>query len=442
MTNQARSHIYSVSKLNKFAKHILESEIGQIWISAEISNFIAASSGHWYFTLKDERAQVKGAMFKGNNRFSRVKPKNGDKVMVRGSISLYEARGDFQLIASHMEPEGEGLLKQQFEQIKHRLELEGLFAQEHKRALPETPKNIGVITSDTGAAWHDIITVLQRRNPTVNIILYPSLVQGDTAAEQLNKALQVANERNEVDVIIVGRGGGSMEDLWGFNDEKLARAIFQSNIPVISAVGHEIDFTIADFVADMRAPTPSAAAELASPPLQNTIDNLIRLKKRLQENWERSLQHSRHQHQLVQQKLQACHPRSQLQQQQQTVDNLLLELNTLWQDSWMKKTVTWEQQQSRLAQVHPKHQINNLHQQLQYLTSQLNHSINNQITAKQQKLGTLCQVLDTISPLATLSRGYTLTYKNDKLIKKAADLEIGDTIKTRFKDGEVISKVN
>lgn len=442
MTNQARSHIYSVSKLNKFAKHVLESEIGQIWISAEISNFVAATSGHWYFTLKDERAQLKSAMFKGSNRFSRFMPKNGDKVLVRGNISLYEPRGDYQLIASHMEPEGEGLLKQQFEQIKQRLAMEGLFAKEHKHPLPESPKAIGVITSDTGAAWHDIVTVLQRRNPTVDIVLYPSQVQGETAAEQICQAIMCANHRKEVDVLIVGRGGGSMEDLWSFNNEALARIIFDSDIPIISAVGHEIDFTIADFVADMRAPTPSAAAEIASPPLGNVVENLTSLRKRLQVSWQQQMQRRQHLQQLTQHKLESCHPKSQLQQQQQTVDNLLLELNTLWQENLMNKRLQWEQQQSRLSQVHPKHQLDKMHQQSKFLLMQLKQTFNGRLTTEQQKLGTLCQVLDTVSPLATLSRGYTLTFKNEQLVKDPADLNIGDTIKTRFKNGEVVSTVN
>lgn len=442
MTNQTQSHIYSVSKLNKFAKHILESEIGQIWISAEISNFIAASSGHWYFTLKDPRAQIKAAMFKGSNRFSRVTPKNGDKVLIRGNISLYEPRGDFQLIATHMEPEGEGLLKQQFEQIKQRLSTEGLFNQDDKQSIPQTPKSIGVITSDTGAAWHDILTVLQRRNPTVDVILYPSLVQGDSAAENLCRALQVANQRNEVDVLIVGRGGGSMEDLWCFNDEMLARTLYQSPIPIISAVGHEVDFTIADFVADMRAPTPSAAAELAAPPLQNTLEKCINLQSQLVKSWERYQQQKVHTQNLLQHKLQGCHPRSQLQQQQQRVDGLQIELNALWRSTFLKKSMLGEQQLSRLSQVHPKHQIQKLKQQVQHLQEQLGKANQHQLSRQQQRLASACQLLDTVSPLATLARGYTLTYSDDKLVKSTSDVKSGDTLTTRFVDGEVKSTVN
>lgn len=442
MTSQTQSHIYTVSKLNKFAKHILESEIGQIWISAEISNFIAASSGHWYFTLKDPRAQIKSAMFKGNNRFSRVMPKNGDKVLVRGSVSLYEPRGDFQLIATHMEPEGEGLLKQQFEQIKQKLAAEGLFAQEDKQAIPENPIRIGVITSDTGAAWHDIVTVLKRRNPTTEVILYPSLVQGEMAAENLCRALHVANQRNEVDVIILGRGGGSMEDLWCFNDEMLARTIYQSPIPVISAVGHEVDFTIADFVADMRAPTPSAAAEIAAPPLQNSIELLTQLKQRLLKAWQNQLRAKEHGYALLQHKLQGCHPKNQLLQQQQRVDHLQMTLAALWRDTLLKKTMQSEQQLSRLSNVHPKHQLSGLQQRLQYLQEKLTKSQKQMLVNKRQKLANVCQLLDTVSPLATLARGYTLTYKNGELVKKAKEVKSGDELVTRFADGEVSSIVN
>lgn len=441
MTNQARSHIFTVSKLNRFAKHILESEIGQIWISAEISNFVAAASGHWYFTLKDERAQIKAAMFRNSNRFGKFKPKNGDKILVRGNISLYEPRGDFQLIVSHMEPEGEGLLKQQYEFIKQKLANEGLFAPVHKQPIPENPKTVGVITSSTGAAWHDIVTVLRRRNPSINIVLYPSQVQGEGSEQQLLKALHIANQRNEVDVLILGRGGGSMEDLWSFNDEQLARAIFQSSIPVISAVGHEIDFTIADFVADARAPTPSAAAELASAPLHHTLERLHKLMQRIQECSLSHLQHAQYRYRIAKQQLQSNHPRSQLLQQQQLLDNLSLNLSKLWQDNLMRKTVALEKQHSRLNQMHPKHQLAGYHQRIQYLSDKLLGSMNNRLQARQQKLGQVAQLLDTVSPLATLARGYTLTYKNDQIAKKAANLSVGDTISTRFKDGDVISTI-
>jgi len=441
MTNNARSHIYTVSKLNRFAKHILESEIGQVWISAEISNFVAAASGHWYFTLKDERAQLKSAMFRNSNRLANIKPKNGDKVLVRGNVSLYEPRGDFQLIVSHIEPEGEGLLKQQFDMIKQKLAAEGLFSNEHKKTLPANPNTIGVITSDTGAAFQDIIQVLQRRNPGINIILYPSQVQGDTAPQQLRSALQNAISRNETDVIIIGRGGGSMEDLWCFNDEQLARAIFACPIPIISAVGHEIDFTIADFVADLRAPTPSAAAEQASAPLQASFEQLIQLRNRLRDNMVRRYQYANHQQLLLEQKLQNCHPRSQLQQQQQTIDRLTLALNHHWVDTCARKAMHLQQVQARLAQQHPKHQLKQLSQRLQFLSTQLERNASNQLSQKQQKLGNLLQMLDTVSPLATLARGYSATFKNGQIVKQAHDLTVGDTISTRLGKGEVFSTV-
>ena len=441
MTNTARSHIYTVSKLNRFAKHILESEVGQVWISGEISNFVAAASGHWYFTLKDQRAQLKSAMFRNSNRLANIKPKNGDKVLVRGSVSLYEARGDFQLIASHIEPEGEGLLKQQFDLLKQKLAAEGLFSQEHKQPLPADPKTIGVITSDTGAAFQDIIRVLHRRNPSIKIILYPSLVQGDAAAQQLLKALNQATTRNEVDVLIIGRGGGAMEDLWCFNDEQLARAIFASPIPIISAVGHEIDFTIADFVADLRAPTPSAAAEQASAPLQAVFEQLTQWRNRLRDNMVRHYQQATHKQRLLQQKLQNCHPRSQLQQQQQTIDRLTLALNHHWVDSYARKAMQLQQQQARLIQQHPKHQLQNLSQRLTFLAEQLARNTQQQLGQKQQKLGGLLQMLDTVSPIATLARGYSATFKNGQIVKQAHELAVGDSISTRLGKGEVISTV-
>ena len=441
MTNDARSHIYSVSKLNRFAKHILESEIGHIWLSAEISNFVAAASGHWYFTLKDEKAQIKSAMFRNSQRMSKLKPKNGDKVLVRGSISLYEPRGDFQLIVSHMEAAGEGQLKQQFEFIKQKLAQEGLFAQVHKQSLPENPTRIGVITSSTGAAWHDIVTVLQRRNPSINIILYPSQVQGETASEQLRQALHTANQRNEVDVLIVGRGGGSMEDLWCFNDEQLARDIFASAIPVISAVGHEIDFTIADFVADMRAATPSAAAELSSVPLDNTVYYLHQMLQRLAISWNAIFTKQQNRQQLISEKLRRFHPQSQLQQQQQTLDHLFLSLNKAGNDILMRHSATVQHKLARLNQHHPRHRIQQEQQALAHTSDKLQSAMFNVLQRKQQAMNNQCQLLDTISPLATLSRGYSLTFKNDKVVREVNSLSVGDEITSKLHDGKVVSKV-
>ena len=273
--------ILTVTKLNRLARTVLESEVGLIWLSAEISNFVSAASGHWYFTLKDNKAQVRAAMFKNTNRGVKQRPKEGDKVLVRASVGIYEARGDYQLVIEHMESDGEGALQQAYEALKAKLNAEGLFSIDRKRPMPEVINRIGVITSSTGAALHDVLSVLKRRSPQTEVIVYPSMVQGETAPNQLINALRTANQRNEVDALLLTRGGGSLEDLWCFNNENLAREIAESQLPLISAVGHEVDFTIADFVADLRAPTPSAAAEILSQDTNALSESLVQYKQRL-----------------------------------------------------------------------------------------------------------------------------------------------------------------
>ncbi|MGP1953790.1 MAG: exodeoxyribonuclease VII large subunit, partial [Arsenophonus sp. NC-QC1-MAG3] len=254
------NRIYSVSQLNQSIRKLLELQIGRIWLNAEISNFSQPASGHWYLTLKDEKSQVRAVMFRGKNIRINFQPQNGQQVLVLTIVSLYEPRGEYQLIIENIQLAGDGLLQQQFEILKQKLSVEGLFAKHYKQALPVPAKCLGVITSVTGAALHDILNILKRRNPLLPIIIYPSAVQGEDATRQIIRAIELANHRKECDVLIVGRGGGSLEDLLAFNDEKVARAIFASQLPIIAAIGHETDLTIADFVADLRAPTPSAAA--------------------------------------------------------------------------------------------------------------------------------------------------------------------------------------
>lgn len=441
MSQRANSHIYSVSKLNRFAKHILESEIGQIWLSAEISNFTAASSGHWYFSLKDERAQVRAAMFKGANRSIPFRPKEGDKLLIRGSISLYEARGDYQLIVSHMEPEGVGRLKQQFEQLKQQLSAEGLFASEHKKLLPERPKRVGVVTSSTGAALHDVLTVLNRRNPAIEAVVYPCQVQGETAANQIIEAIQHANARKEVDVLIVGRGGGSLEDMWCFNNEQLARTIFKSEIPIISAVGHEVDFTISDFVADARGPTPSAAAEMVSTPLSAMLEQLQLLQSRIHQQWNHDLVHKTQRLKAQFQLLQAYHPKSMVMQQQQTIDHLQMQLLSGWSQYISREKLKMERWQTRISRCNPQSLLETSKQRHQRMIEKLVGSIQNLMTTKRQDLAKAAGLLDAVSPLNTLSRGYTITYKDQAPLTSKEQVEANDLIETRFADGIVTSKV-
>lgn len=257
--------IFTVSRLNQTVRLLLEHEMGQVWISGEISNFTQPASGHWYFTLKDDTAQVRCAMFRNSNRRVTFRPQHGQQVLVRANITLYEPRGDYQIIVESMQPAGEGLLQQKYEQLKAKLQAEGLFDQQYKKPLPSPAHCVGVITSKTGAALHDILHVLKRRDPSLPVIIYPAAVQGDDAPGQIVRAIELANQRNECDVLIVGRGGGSLEDLWAFNEEAVAEAVFQSRLPVLAGIGHEVDVTLADMTADLRAATPSHAAQLLWP---------------------------------------------------------------------------------------------------------------------------------------------------------------------------------
>lgn len=287
--------IFTVSELNRTARELLEDNFSLIWIEGEISNLACPSSGHIYFSLKDARAQVRCAMFRGRNQRLDFKPQDGQQLLARGRVSLYEGRGEFQIIIEYMEEAGDGKLRREFELLKQRLDKEGLFAESHKKTIPELPQSIGVVTSATGAAIRDIVSVLKRRFPSIPIVIYPTQVQGEMAAGQIVQAIHTANKRAECDVLIVARGGGSLEDLWPFNEEPVARAIYASHIPIVSGVGHEVDFTIADFVADRRVATPSAAAEIVSPNRQDWRTRISHLQQRISEQITKLIAHKRQQ---------------------------------------------------------------------------------------------------------------------------------------------------
>ena len=271
LPEEESQHVFTVSELTRGIRSILEQAFDTVWVEGEISNYVLAQSGHAYFSLKDETSQVRCVFFKGNRIRVKFDPEDGDQVLLFGRVNVYEPRGEYQIVVEAMEPRGLGALQKAFEQLKAKLEKEGLFDEAHKQALPEFPWKIGIVTSPTGAAIRDLLNVLHRRNPRVSVVLAPAKVQGEGAAEEIAQAIRDLNTLEELDVLIVGRGGGSIEDLWAFNEEVVARAIHESKLPVVSAVGHEIDFTISDFVADLRAPTPSAAAELVVPRLQEPL---------------------------------------------------------------------------------------------------------------------------------------------------------------------------
>lgn len=434
--------IFTVSRLNQTVRQLLEMEMGQIWLSAEISNFTQPASGHWYFTLKDDRAQVRCAMFRNSNRRTTFRPQNGQQVLVRANITLYEPRGDYQLIAESMQSAGDGLLQQQFEQLKQKLAAEGLFAQQTKQPLPSPAKCVGVITSASGAALHDILQVLQRRDPSLPVIIYPTAVQGAEAPMQIVNAIATANRRAECDVLIVGRGGGSLEDLWSFNDERVARAIFASQIPIVSAVGHETDITIADFVGDLRAPTPSAAAELVS---RNQLE-LVRQLQSQQQRLEMAMDYylvQRQQHfTRINHRLQQQHPHLRLARQQTLLLKLQRRLEEGMQLQLRGAVRRNERAQQRLAQAQPLGRIHRDQQRLQQQEYRLQQALERQLNGYRQRFGVACSQLEAVSPLATLARGYSVTQTPaGTLLKTTKQAQVGELLTTRLQDGWVESEV-
>ena len=434
--------IYTVSRLNSEVRLTLELQFQQLWLVGEVSNFVAAASGHWYFSLKDQAAQVKVAMFKQANRNALFRPKNGQQVLIRARISVYEPRGEYQLLAEFIEPAGDGLLKQQFEQLKAKLAAEGLFAAERKKPLPAQPKCVGVITSPTGAAVRDIISVLKRRAPAVEIIIYPCQVQGETAAVQLRTMLSTAIRRNEVDVLIIGRGGGSLEDLWCFNDETLARAIAACPIPTVSAVGHEIDFALTDFVADMRAPTPSAAAELVSPDQSQHVIRLQQLTARLARAQRLYLQRLAPKLSQLQQRLQQLHPKRRLEQQQQRLDELQLRLQRVMQQQLQQAKRQHSYLQQSLQHLSPAKTIKQQQGLLQQLARRLEHAQQQQLKQGKQLLARLSSQLNTVSPLATLARGYSISFNaQQQALTSTAQLKVGESVSTQLAEGRFCAVV-
>ncbi|MDX1390893.1 MAG: exodeoxyribonuclease VII large subunit [Rheinheimera sp.] len=428
--------IYTVSRLNSEVRLTLELQFQTLWLQGEISNFVAAASGHWYFSLKDSAAQVKCAMFKMANRNSSFRPQNGQQVLIRARISVYEPRGEYQLLAEFIESAGAGLLKQQFEQLKAKLQAEGLFDPARKKALPAQVQRVGIITSPTGAAVRDIVSVLARRAPGIEIIIYPSQVQGETAAAQLRNMLSSAIRRNEVDVLIIGRGGGSLEDLWCFNDETLCRAVAACPIPIVSAVGHEIDFALTDFVADVRAPTPSAAAELVSPDQRHLLERIIRLRSALILAQRARMQQVAPKLLNLSQRLLALHPKRRLQQQQQRLDELQLRLSAS-----VKRALSGAQQHQQyleksLRQLSPVKTLLAHTQRINELERRLTNAQQLQLKHCKQQLAQLSAQLHAVSPLATLARGYSISFDaKQQVITSSSQLTAGDKVSVKLAEG-------
>ena len=435
-------NIYSVSQLNQSVRLMLENQLGAVWLTGEISNFSQPVSGHWYLSLKDENAQVRCAMFRMKNLRVSFRPTNGMQVLVRANVSLYEPRGDYQLIIESMHLAGEGLLMQQFEALKLKLAAEGLFAQHLKKNLPHFSKAVGIITSKTGAALQDILHILQRRDPSLKIIIYPTAVQGKDAATDIAQMIELANQRQEVDVLIVGRGGGSLEDLWCFNEEMVARAIFHSHLPVISAVGHETDVTIADFVADLRAPTPSAAAELVSRNQTELLQQLQYRRQRLEIALDRLFAEKQQKLRHLSLRLHNQHPQAQLRIQQQLITQLSHRLQQSLRHRWQKKAENLTALSMRLYKNPLPLRLQQYEQQLAQLKVRLNSHMNLTLSLQQKQLAHLCGKLDSLSPLKVLARGYSITQNQQNLtIRSMKDVNVGEQIKTRLPDGDIISQV-
>ncbi len=439
MTISSRAEPLSISQLNLDAQGLLESSFPLIWLQGELSNFSRPASGHWYFSLKDSRAQINGAMFRNRNRLLDFAPQNGQQVLVRAKVTLYVPRGNFQIVVEHMEPAGQGALKAQFDALKAQLQSEGLFAQDRKQALPAWPSQIGVITSPSGAAIRDILQVLQRRCPSIPVVIYPAAVQGAEAPAQLRQALELAVTRNECDVLVIGRGGGSLEDLWAFNDEALTRAVAECPIPIVSAVGHEVDTGLTDFAADLRAPTPSAAAELVSPDLSVVSQRLAGLHRRLRWVMAQQLRTPQERLRHLSQRLRS--PRQHLEQSSQRLDELHNRLQRQMQHRLTLLQGRLQPSQQRLARLSPERLLLDRQQQLTALNKRLPQPIQRQIQQQQVQLAGLSKRLQTASPLETLARGYSITFKGDEAVRSVKQLQAGDTLTTRLADGAVTARV-
>ncbi|WP_045727236.1 exodeoxyribonuclease VII large subunit [Xanthomonas sp. GPE 39] len=431
--------ILTPSQLNTLARDLLESTFPLAWVEGELGNVTRPTSGHLYFTLKDARAQVRCAMFKPKSQWLPFVPREGLRVLARGRLTLYEARGDYQLVLEHLEEAGEGALRRAFEALKAKLTDEGLFATERKRPLPAFVHRLAVITSPSGAAVRDVLSVLGRRMPLLQVDILPTLVQGDSAAAQIATLLQQADACNRYDVILLTRGGGSLEDLWAFNDEHLVRTIAASNTPVVSAVGHETDVTLADFAADLRAPTPSVAAELLVPDQRDITIRLSAQHHALQ-RWQRHLLRQAQQRaDQAMLRLQAQSPQMQLQLLQRRQRDAARRLTTLWMQQQERRQAQLRHAAAILRASQPQHRLTMLGNRLQALGQHLPVAMGRRLQVQTQHLRALARAMEAISPLATVARGYTiLTHAGTgNVVRSVTQVEPGAPLRARLVDGEL-----
>jgi exodeoxyribonuclease VII large subunit len=433
----------SVSQLNRRVKALIEQGIGRVWVEGEISNLSRPASGHIYLSLKDDSAQVSAAWFQQRQRGPAIGFKNGDRVLAYGRVSIYEARGNYQLIIEAMEPAGEGVLKRRFDALKLKLAEEGLFDEDRKRPIPALPKQIGIITSPTGAAVRDVLTVLRRRFPAVPVVLYPAAVQGDAAPGELAAALAMAIRRDECDVLILTRGGGSLEDLWAFNDEQLARAIAACPLPIVSAVGHEVDFTIADFVADVRAPTPSGAAEIVVPSQSDWLHRIDVLATRIGRIGQRALEDKAQQLDWLGRRLLAGSPAATLRRQDDRLREQNGRLRSAMRQQLLENRSQLQGLSAELMALSPALSVQRSLGRLAQLGERLSTAARNRLSDTRHKIAILGRTLNSVSPLATLDRGYAIVKRESSgdVLLSAAGITSGEDIRARLARGEIVATV-
>ncbi len=437
----SRNTIYKVSDLTAEMRQLLERSYPEIWIEGELSSLSSPASGHLYFSLKDEQAQLRCAMFKSRASISKYKPKVGDLVKVRAKISVYTARGDLQCIVQHIEEAGEGLLQRRYEELKQKLANQGIFDQKYKKELPALARKIGVVTSPTGAAIRDVLTTLSRRCPGIPVTIYPALVQGDGASKSIQDAIRSAVTHAQVDVLILTRGGGSLEDLWCFNDEELANTIFNCPIPIVAGVGHEVDTTIADLVADLRAATPTAAAEMVSPDRNQLFSQLMSLQRRLEHAQLRYIQNLSQRVDMTGQRLR--HPHQRLQTQRDNLNQLSRRLKSFQQLTLKRYTSQTAALEHRLKSTSPENKLKSFTSLNQALGRRLFRATTSQIDGKRTRMDSLGGQLNAVSPLATLQRGFSIARDEERqLVRSSKDLCVEDTLEIEFAEGSVYCQVN
>jgi exodeoxyribonuclease VII large subunit len=435
--------VLSVTGLNREARVLIEGTLGTVWVEGEISNLSRPSSGHLYWSLKDAQAQVRCAMFRMANRGLGFELANGRQVLVRARVSLYEARGEYQLIVEYVEEAGEGLLRKRFEELKRGLAAEGLFEAARKQSLPKLPRRIGVVTSPTGAALRDVLTALRRRFPATAVLIYPTPVQGEGAAEEIARTLHLADSRADCDLLILTRGGGSLEDLWAFNEEVVARAIAALELPIIVGVGHEIDFTIADFVADLRAPTPSQAAELAVPDQLEWLTRFARLAEQLGHGARRRLNTERQRLSTLAHRLSRCHPGVQLREREQRLDELEARLARSIERQIAQRKMRLARLATSVANGNPAHRLAQVRERWRTARGDLRRALLRRLELTKQRLTLAERSLSSLSPLATLQRGYAIvTQRDGALLTDSATVTTGTAIDVRLARGALAATVS